>query len=228
MNFHSLSIGKVAQDHHCVFFFGNRTSSMEELQTEFPDLTFIRLKQLHSDVIVQSSPPTSATLAEGDAHLCALPNLALCITTADCVPVLIHDRKRNQVAAIHAGWRGVAQRILPKTLLRMNCDRSGHQDIQIVIGPHIQFESFEVGNDVRDQILASIQAPKEKHFTELATGKSRVHLLNILLSQLEEFNIPAEDIHLLNENTVLSADYNSYRRDKNSAGRQISFVALRA
>jgi YfiH family protein len=225
MIFKSLPIGQWAEQESCLFFFGNRNSSLTSLQKEFPNLEFIRLKQFHSDLVVESSQSINP-LAEADAHFTRRPGIGLCINTADCVPLLLHDRKSHQIAAIHAGWRGVAQRILPKTLEHLIAKGWSYPDTQIVMGPHIQMESFEVRNDVRDEILASIQQPTQKHFATISTEKSRVHLSQVLLSQLEDFGLPIRPAFITAENTVRDSNYHSFRRDQAESGRQISFIAL--
>ncbi len=60
------------------------------------------------------------------------------------------------IVGIHAGWRGVANRILPKSIARMHALGAPNQEVHVIIGPHIQKNSFEVNFDVRDSILTSI------------------------------------------------------------------------
>ncbi|MEG2945146.1 MAG: polyphenol oxidase family protein, partial [Bacteroidales bacterium] len=73
----------------------------------------------------------------------------LTVSTADCVPVLLYCPKRQVVAAVHAGWRGMVKRIISKTVCRMveqfGCDSA---DIRAAIGPSISPEAFEVGAEV--------------------------------------------------------------------------------
>ena len=89
-------------------------------------------------------------LLEGvDAVITNLPEVCVCISTADCIPVLCYDVRNKAVAAVHAGWRGTVVRIVEKTLQQM---RSAYgtrmQDVVAVIGPGISLQSFEVGDEV--------------------------------------------------------------------------------
>ena len=89
-------------------------------------------------------------LLEGvDALVSDLPEICLCISTADCIPVLCYDVKHQAIAAIHAGWRGTVARIVEKTLDRMNeLYGTVGEDVRACIGPGISLEAFEVGNEV--------------------------------------------------------------------------------
>lgn len=98
----------------------------------------------------RKGPEEQKACLEGiDALVTDLPRYCLCVSTADCVPVLLYDARRQVVAAIHAGWRGTVARIVAHTLAVMN-ERYGSEgeDIHAVIGPSISQEAFEVGEEV--------------------------------------------------------------------------------
>ena len=84
-----------------------------------------------------------------DALISDQKGICLCISTADCIPVLCYDTHKQVIAAIHAGWRGTVERIVEKTLQQMT-DRYGTNpsDVKAVIGPGISLASFEVGDEV--------------------------------------------------------------------------------
>lgn len=88
-----------------------------------------------------------------DALVTHLPHVAIAVTTADCVPVVLYDPVRQVVAAIHAGWRGTVQEIVRHTLLYMQ-QHYGTQvaDIQAGIAPCIGVEAYEVGQEVVDAL----------------------------------------------------------------------------
>ena len=84
-----------------------------------------------------------------DALITRMPGCCICISTADCIPVLLYDRQRRIVAAVHAGWRGTVNRILTKTLHRMQSAYGTEgTDVIACIGPGISLDSFEVGDEV--------------------------------------------------------------------------------
>jgi YfiH family protein len=208
-----------------IFFFGNRESSLELLRNTFPQLTWARLKQTHGDLIVQS-PGESLILPEADAHWTKTSGLALAINTADCTPILIHCPVSGIVAAIHAGWRGVANRILPKTLDKLKSEGAKMSSLSVALGPHIQMSSFEVDPPVKELLLNSCEAQFTKEASVYHKGeKFHVSLKNILLAQMAEEKISLDQVYISDADTKTNAEYNSFRRDRESSHRQISFVA---
>lgn len=106
------------------------------------------LSQTHGDEIIDSNQWTSGAQADGIIsntlnHVCP-------ILTADCLPILLCNRQGNTVAAIHAGWRGLANGIVERAIANF----SGNvQDILVWLGPAIGPEQFEVGQDVVDAFI---------------------------------------------------------------------------
>jgi YfiH family protein len=94
------------------------------------------------------------TRAEADAMVTQTPGLALCILTADCVPVLFADAQAGIVGAAHAGWKGALAGICQSTLKMMEGLGADRTRITAAIGPAIQQPSYEVGPELRDQILS--------------------------------------------------------------------------
>ena len=92
-----------------------------------------------------------------DALITRMPGCCICISTADCIPVLLYDRQRRIVAAVHAGWRGTVNRILAKTLHRMQSAYGTRgTDVIACIGPGISLDSFEVGDEVYERFAPKI------------------------------------------------------------------------
>ncbi len=107
-------------------------------------------RQTHStNVKVITSSDDILHLEEVDAVVTHLPGFCLCVSTADCIPVMLYDKEKQVVAAIHAGWRGTVGRIVEKTLRVMkDTYHTDEKDIIACIGPGISLESFEVGDEV--------------------------------------------------------------------------------
>lgn len=211
-----------------LFVFGNKKSSVATFQQAYPQIDFARLKQTHGDLCVQSNAHEAEPLTEADAHWTTKTNLALCISTADCIPVLIADSKTNTIAAIHAGWKGVANRIVPKTIQILLQSGVELKKIMTLIGPHIQRKSFEVQRDVFVELMNSISIdPNDcKDFAEsLSEKKYLVDLNAIIKFQIHQFGIEADQVFDLHKDTKTDLLFHSHRRDQALAGRQISFVA---
>src|SRR5690554_2981093 len=77
----------------------------------------------------------------------------VCATTADCVPIIIYDKKKKAIAAIHAGWKGTSGRIVDNTIFEMNKQYgSSTQDMIVGIGPSISIKHYEVGEEVVEEL----------------------------------------------------------------------------
>jgi YfiH family protein len=200
---------------------------LPNLKAAYPELNFVLLKQIHSDAVIESNSLDLDYQVLGDAHY-TNKNLALCVVTADCVSAFIYDPKRSVIAGIHAGWRGVASRIIPKTIARLKESGSNPEDLEVLIGPHIQNQSFEVEFDVRDQILSSLGplTPEERaYFSEkISEKKALVDLDKVVRKQIQDEGLSLEKFFAVNIDTVTDLRFHSYRRDKEKSGRQISFI----
>ena len=113
------------------------------------------LNQQHGDMVVRLDQPSAGSLA--DAAVTGKPEIVLAVLTADCLPVLVCDRSGTQVAAIHAGWRGLAAGILPAALSCL----PPVPDLIAWLGPAIGRNAYEVGLDVRQAITAAIPGSEE-------------------------------------------------------------------
>lgn len=228
MNLQKTSLGYEITRPELTVFFGGIHAQLDALKSAYPHFDFTRVKQTHSDIVVESVSDEMDFQIIADSHFSNAKNLALCVITADCVPVLFYHPPTGLIAAVHAGWRGIANQIIPKTLNRVIKNGIQPQQIQVIIGPHIQKNSFEVGLDVRDQILASLDEASDIDVSDLAETtspeKAHVDLNKIVRSQLVATGIEMENIFDLHIDTFSDGDFHSHRRDKEKAGRQISFI----
>lgn len=88
-------------------------------------------------------------LQQTDALITDEPGICICISTADCIPLLLYDTKQQVTAAIHAGWKGTAAKIVPKTIGEMTKQYGTcAADIVACVGPGISVDAYEVGNEV--------------------------------------------------------------------------------
>lgn len=106
--------------------------------------------RLIDDAFLRLSSEERYTLLQGvDALVSAEPNTCLCVSTADCIPILLFDKKHRVVAAVHAGWRGTVNGIVTKVLNVMyQTYGSVGENLVAVIGPGISLHAFEVGEEV--------------------------------------------------------------------------------
>ena len=143
-----------------------------------------------------SADARHALLQEKDAVITSLSGLCLCVSTADCVPVLLHDPVHGVIAAVHAGWRGTVENIVSHTLQVMRETYATlPEEVYAIIGPCISLDAFEVGIEVYDAFadagfdmaqIAQWHPEKEKYHIDLP-------MANRL--QLMAAGISAEAIH---------------------------------
>ena len=141
---------------NCTHYCGDKpehvSANLEILAASLPKRpqAFVIPRQTHTtNVRVIKDIPTLETLQDVDAVVTHLKDFCLCVSTADCVPILLYDRVKEVIAAIHAGWRGTVGRIVEKTLDVMKSEFGTEGEaVMACIGPSISLESFEVGDEV--------------------------------------------------------------------------------
>ena len=110
----------------------------------------VKMKQVHGQSITRATRATALTRPEADIALSDDPNLGAAVQAADCVPLLIADRRLGVVAAAHAGWRGLAQRVPIKTVRALAATfASRPDDLIAAVGPSVGACCYEVGDEVR-------------------------------------------------------------------------------
>jgi polyphenol oxidase len=176
-------------------------------------------KQIHSDRVlrVESAGPQG----EGDALITNRPGIGLAIRTADCLPLLIADRRTRAVAAVHAGWRGVVSEIASKTVHAM-CQGfdSKPEDLVVAIGPGIGGCCFEVGPEVAVQF-----AP---FFPELdLSGRAKIDLVETTCRQLRRNGVSQGQISTSGLCSYCDPElFESYRRDRDASGRMVAMIRV--
>jgi YfiH family protein len=231
------SLGHLFEQNELTAFFGGKNATIENVTAAFPDYRLLSIKQTHSDLVVSSPVDDPVALPEGDAHFTRHKKLALCIKTADCVPVLVHDPELGLVASIHAGWRGIENEIIRKTGAKIaGLQENSTQSLSRAhawIGPHIGSRSFEVGREVAARLEARFDSVRG--WSDVTSvlhphadpAKAYVDLLAIAKAQLGSIGIDPERITILGIDTMTSQAHMSFRRDRETAGRQVSFIALK-
>lgn len=116
-------------------------------------------QQTHGDKIIhinthflqQTEKIQQESLYGIDAIITDIPKVCIGISTADCVPVLFYDRKKQAIGAAHAGWRGTIAQIVVKTIrLMTESFHTNPDDLMVAIGPCISKENYEVGDEIYD------------------------------------------------------------------------------
>jgi YfiH family protein len=168
------------------------------------------VKQVHGAELWMVDQPGQA--GSGDGLISHTAGLLIGIKTADCLPILLIDPSRRVVAAVHAGWRGTAAKIVQRAVSRMverfECDP---QSLEAAIGPGIGLCCFEVGPEVAREF-----GPWESE------SKTCLDLARINESQLADSYV--EKIHRSGLCTMCGKGFYSFRRERDQAGRMLSYV----
>ncbi len=187
---------------------------------------------MHGDQILhteKSKIVVGAVIGDADAQWTTDFKLAIPVITADCIPVLLVS-STGKACAIHAGWRGIAAEIIPKSLkLVFAKEQQSGEPVYAFIGPHIRQSTFEVGLDVAEKIK-SISGhldvlPENLFSPHTNKDKLLVNLTAIAKAQLLHAKVDRQNITIFPQNTYLDTQYASFRRDRDK-GRQISLICL--
>jgi purine-nucleoside/S-methyl-5'-thioadenosine phosphorylase / adenosine deaminase len=195
----------------------NRELFFKELRLKTENV--VLQKQVHGDNI--SYVINGGFYGESDALITDKKKLGLAISTADCTPIFIFDKKNKVIAAVHSGWRGTEKKILLKVLQKLKEDfNSSPKDLITYIGPSISQKNYEVGKEVAEKFDKKYLIPKGTKFLLDVAGIN----YDILIS----FGIPEENIQL-SSYCSLEMKYllHSYRRDGLHSGRALGIIAMR-
>jgi YfiH family protein len=174
-------------------------------------------KQIHSARVLDAAGRKGEQIGEGDAIVSADAGVAAGIRTADCVPILLADSETRIVACVHAGWRGTAANIIRATVEAMQSRGCRPENLHVAIGPSIGSCCYEVGAEVA------------RHFETWRKAVGSGEKLTLDLPAINEGQLLETGVRQIwkcGECTYCHPDrYYSYRREKEQAGRMISFVS---
>ena len=197
-----------------------------KIKTKSKDIAL--LNQVHGNKFHYISKHTKINKKlEGDALVTDKRNMPIAVLTADCVPILIYDKNREMIAAIHAGWKGAYKGIINKVIKFMLKNGSFANNITAVIGPCILLKSYEVKQDfVKKFIKKDI---KNKIFFKTAKDKNYFNLREYIVCQLK--NLDINKIEVINKDTYnIKNNFFSARRskdrDEDDYGRNISIIMI--
>lgn len=213
--FNETELGFELRKENKLIFFGKRNCTLEDLQKKYPVVEFRTVRQTHSKTVISSVD--SSQKIEADAHYTDQFNIGLIIKTADCLPILIYSVSRHMIAAVHAGWRGVENQITLETFKIL----PPAKDYNVYIGPHILQRSFEVKEDVKDQILKASYS-LSPNLSYKKEDRYFINLQEIVKSQI--LSQTKANIYSIDFDTYQNHHFNSFRTDQTTS-RNLSFIA---
>jgi len=233
-------------------------SSLERKMAGSPGLPGLAtLKQIHSSLMWRVGKPAGDSVAAratlpGDGQMTDEPGVLLGIVTADCIPVLVADRRKRAVAAFHAGWRGTVKRIVEQGVGRMRLEfGSRPEDLVAAIGPGVGQCCYAVGEEVRSEFecqfryaeelfreVSDRDPVREKYpmlfLTALAPGhgpqglKLHLDLVEANRRQLLDAGLREGAVSVVSECTSCRTDrYFSHRAEHGFTGRMLSVIGVR-
>lgn len=224
---------------------------LAEAVTGSADTPLVLVRQFHSNVLVTASA-SNASPCKGDGLMTNQAGSLIGIQTADCIPVIVADRKHRVVAAIHAGWRGTVKRIVENGLGRMRLTyNSQPEDLIAAIGPGIGACCYAIGDEVQTEFESQFSyasdlfrevydtdSVRTKYpmlfLTQRAPGHSpigpnlHVDLIEANRRQLMAAGVEPENIQIVGGCTHCQPDlFFSHRGSKGHCGRMLSVIGIR-
>ena len=187
------------------------------------------VKQTHSNklVFIKDTSKIKSNSVNADAIITNKKKFPIAILTADCVPLLIYDSKKNIVAAIHAGWKGAYKGIVQKVIMIMYKKGCHPENMIVAIGPCISMNNYEVKKEFKDRFvsknknnLAFFKKKKNKIYFNLPNYvKTQVKLCKIK-------NIDTLNIDTFNKKNNFFSARRSLKLKHNDYGRNISIIVI--
>jgi YfiH family protein len=192
----------------------------------------LRPRQVHGATVVAAElcgPPGPAP--EADAVVASAPGLSVGVVTADCVPILLVAADGAAVAAVHAGWRGLARGVIAAGVAAVaRAARAEPRDVVAAIGPHIGRCCYEVDAPVLDALVHALGAEVEASWCAVREGHALLDLGHAARVALARAGVPEAAIgdDAARCTACDRERFHSYRRDGPQAGRLVHFVEVPA
>lgn len=194
-----------------------------------PNAEVYRVHQVHGNRVLSPSelehPQDRENFSQADGLFTERSQQAVWACSADCTPALIGDMKTGNAAAVHAGWRGTAQKIVPIAIAKLQSQGSQLQDLRIALGPAISGEVYQVSHQVALEVGATINPyanleklinlPNSPILEDSTAGRARLDVRRVIAMQLEQLGIASEHIAIAPHCTYQDpTNFFSYRRAK--------------
>ena len=188
----------------------------------------VRLHQVHGDVVRTVSVDDNGIVGSGDGLVTSATGVALCVLSADCVPILMADSEKAVVGALHAGWRGVIADIATAGVRAMVAAGAAAHRLRAAMGPAIGGCCFEVDEELADRFERRFPGAAH-HIKKGKPGKALIDLKGILRDRLIAAGLSSDAIVSVGPCTRRAADRYFSRRaaPDGRTGLQLSYIALR-
>lgn len=225
------------QNRLAICFFDKEAASARDILHNSPQIALAKQilaskifipNQVHGTKGIIVTNDLSFQPMDADYLITNTPEISLAIYTADCLPIVFYDTKKQAIGLAHAGWPGTVQNIAIHCINDMQKTfHSDPNDIEIFFGPSCKPCCYEVGPEFIDKLaLLGYQDADISKILYNYDNKLLLDLPGLNCLQLERAGIALKSIHTqYNICTICSTNYCSYRRDKD-VKRQITAIAL--
>lgn len=173
--------------------------------------TIAKAHQIHSATAVIATGEWQGALPEADAVVTNTPGVAVAVTTADCVPLLLADTEARVVAAVHAGWKGALGGVIEEAINTMETLGAEQYRLTAAIGPCIQQASYEVGPEFHARFVEQSEDYQAFFAPALKAGHYLFDLPGLVRFRLRLAQVPV--INSLARDTCSGEnEFFSYRR----------------
>ncbi|MCC6640490.1 MAG: polyphenol oxidase family protein [Deltaproteobacteria bacterium] len=185
----------------------------------------LRPRQVHGTAVMRASE--GAGVEDADAIVSDVPGLPVAIVTADCVPVLVADPGGAHVAAIHAGWRGLAAGVVEAGLVALQRIGAEPARLRAAVGPHIGPCCYEVDDPVVTALEARFGAAAHAALTRSRPGHAMLDLGALVRAECVGAGLAPGAVATLGAACTRcdAARFHSFRRDGARAGRLLHYVS---
>lgn len=215
------------QEYSCIVQNRKQAASLLGVAGQYRFVTADQMHGSHIEVITEKKDrgweSAEGAVPECDALITNVKGVILAILTADCVPILLYDPKREAVGAVHAGWRGTHAEITFKTVQKMKeAFGSNPEEIIAGIAPSIGRCCYEIGEEVARFFWMQPEV-LEKRGQSYRLDLPLANKIQLLAAGLTEENIEMSGICTACE----TKRFFSYRKEKGCAGRFMSMIGLK-
>ena len=187
------------------------------------------VRQIHSNkfIYISNSSKINNKAIKADAIITDKKKNPIAVLTADCVPLLIHDKKRKMIAAIHAGWKGAYKGIIQKVIKFMFSKGCSPNDMTVAIGPSIAMKNYEIKEEFKNKFVKKNK--KNLNFFVFKKDKIYFNLPNYVKTQVKLCkikNIDILNIDTFNKKNNFFSARRSLKLKHDDYGRNISIIMI--
>ncbi len=219
----SLNCGRGSKDNK-INILRNLKYVSKKIGVEYRNL--VLMYQTHSNRVIEIKNKNFKKKINSDSLITRINGLALAVVTADCVPVLLYDRKNKIIGCIHAGWKGALAGIIKNTIKKIKQINSNNE-IYACIGPCIGKNSYEVDNRFFRKFISKSRKNKV-YFREKNKIKKLFDLRKFVTDSLVKQKVKIDQVNY--DTFKDSNNFFSYRRSvilqQSDYGRCISVITL--